>query len=105
LLVTPDGERTLNTYLGAAQDLHPRDNRRRGDRRVQRSPISEGYLVGTPKHAQGRLPEGGRGPRTRRSASLRLTLSDAFCVDRWRDEFLDLNAFPATVDPPVRERS
>src|SRR6202171_2362426 len=25
VLVTPDGERTMNTYLGAAQDLHPRD--------------------------------------------------------------------------------
>src|SRR5258707_4666025 len=25
VLVTPDGERTLNTYLGAAQDLHPND--------------------------------------------------------------------------------
>ena len=25
VLVTPDGERTLNTFLGAAQDLHPND--------------------------------------------------------------------------------
>src|SRR5690606_21321646 len=25
VLVTPDGERTMNTFLGAAQDLHPRD--------------------------------------------------------------------------------
>ena len=25
ILVTPDGERTMNTYLGAAQELHPRD--------------------------------------------------------------------------------
>ena len=25
ILVTPDGERTMNTYLGAAQDLHPND--------------------------------------------------------------------------------
>ena len=25
ILVTPDGERTMNTYLGAAQDLHPAD--------------------------------------------------------------------------------
>src|SRR5688572_15756126 len=25
VLVTPDGERTMNTYLGAAQNLHPRD--------------------------------------------------------------------------------
>src|SRR5689334_21698184 len=25
ILVTPDGQRTMNTYLGAAQDLHPSD--------------------------------------------------------------------------------
>src|SRR5438270_2019696 len=25
VLITPDGERTMNTYLGAAQNLHPRD--------------------------------------------------------------------------------
>src|SRR5262245_44535098 len=25
IMVTPDGERTMNTYLGAAQDLHPKD--------------------------------------------------------------------------------
>src|SRR6201987_2491671 len=25
VMVTPDGERTMNTYLGAAQDLHPAD--------------------------------------------------------------------------------
>src|SRR5579862_4237313 len=25
VLVTPDGERTMNTYLGAAQELHPSD--------------------------------------------------------------------------------
>ena len=25
IMVTPDGERTMNTYLGAAQDLHPND--------------------------------------------------------------------------------
>ena len=24
-MVTPDGERTMNTFLGAAQDLHPAD--------------------------------------------------------------------------------
>src|SRR5262249_59683154 len=25
ILVPPDGERTMNTFLGAAQDLHPND--------------------------------------------------------------------------------
>jgi sugar/nucleoside kinase (ribokinase family) len=87
VLVTPDGERTLNTYLGAAQDLHPND--------VDAEAIAgaaitylEGYLWDPPKakeafrkaaeiaHAAGR--------------KVALTLSDAFCVDRYRDEFLNL---------------
>ena len=41
ILVTPDGERTMNTYLGAAQDLHPNDIDADADRRRRRSPISK----------------------------------------------------------------
>src|SRR6202162_1886051 len=48
VLVTPDGERTMNTYLGAAQELYAAEPR------------------------------------------VALTLSDVFCVDRHRGEFLDL---------------
>ena len=33
ILVTPDGERTMNTYLGAAQNLHPDDIDPDADRR------------------------------------------------------------------------
>src|SRR6201981_3637754 len=43
VLVTPDGERTMNTYLGAAQDLHARDV---DEKMVAASVITylEGYL-------------------------------------------------------------
>jgi adenosine kinase len=87
VLVTPDGERTMNTFLGAAQDLHPADI---DADTVAASAITylEGYLwdprnakdaflkAATIAHDAGRI--------------VALTLSDAFCVDRWRDEFLHL---------------
>jgi adenosine kinase len=87
ILVTPDGERTMNTYLGAAQNLTPVDI---DDAQIAASQIVylEGYLwdpanakqafvkAATIAHAAGR--------------QVALTLSDSFCVDRYRDEFLDL---------------
>jgi sugar/nucleoside kinase (ribokinase family) len=87
ILVTGDGERTMNTYLGAAQDLSPAD--------IDPAEIAsagivylEGYLW-DPKNAKEAFVkaaaiahEAGR--------KVALTLSDAFCVDRYRDEFLDL---------------
>jgi adenosine kinase len=87
ILVTPDGERTMNTYLGAAQDLHPNDV---DSDVVEGAAITylEGYLW-DPPHAKEAF---------RKAASLAhgashkvaLTLSDAFCVGRYRDEFLNL---------------
>ena len=87
VLVTPDGERTMNTFLGAAQDLRPADI---DADMIAASVITylEGYLwdprnakdaflkAATIAHDAGRI--------------VALTLSDAFCVDRWRDEFLHL---------------
>ena len=87
VLVTPDGERTMNTYLGAAQDLHPRDI---DDDTVAGSAITylEGYLW-DPEHAkQAFLKAAGIAHDAKRIVAL--TLSDAFCVDRWRHEFLHL---------------
>src|SRR6202521_2945768 len=87
ILVTPDGERTMNTYLGAAQELMPGDI---DAARVAASAIIylEGYL-GDPKSAKEAFVkastiahEAGR--------QVALTLSDSFCVDRYRGEFLDL---------------
>jgi adenosine kinase len=87
VLVTPDGERTMNTYLGAAQDLHPND--------VDADMIAaaaitylEGYLW-DPPHAKDAFRKAatiahGAGRK------VALTLSDAFCVDRYRAEFVEL---------------
>ncbi len=87
IFVTPDGERSMNTYLGACVELGPED--------VEADKASgakvtyfEGYLWDPPRakeairltakfaHAAGR--------------QVSMTLSDSFCVDRYRDEFLDL---------------
>jgi adenosine kinase len=87
VLVTPDGERTMNTYLGAAQDLHPRDI---DEEMVAASAITylEGYLW-DPKNAKEAFLKAAAVAHAagRRVA---LSLSDAFCVDRWREEFLQL---------------
>ncbi|MGH7249302.1 MAG: adenosine kinase, partial [Pseudomonadota bacterium] len=87
VLVTPDGERTLNTYLGAAQDLHPADI---DEEVIAASAISylEGYLW-DPKHAKDAFLKAAKiAHEAKRKVAL--SLSDAFCVDRWRDEFLQL---------------
>src|SRR5438128_90390 len=87
ILVTPDGERTMNTYLGAAQDLTPADI---DAAQIQASRIVylEGYLW-DPKSAKEAFVKAaaiahGAGRQ------VALTLSDSFCVDRYRDEFLEL---------------
>lgn len=87
VLVTPDGERTMNTFLGAAQDLHPDDI---DPDAVAASAIIylEGYLW-DPKNAKDAFLKAadiahGAGRQ------VALSLSDAFCVDRWRSEFLHL---------------
>ena len=87
ILVTPDGERTMNTYLGAAQDLTPADI---DAAEVAASSVIylEGYLW-DPKNAKEAFV---KAATTAHGAGrqVALTLSDSFCVDRYRDEFLDL---------------
>jgi sugar/nucleoside kinase (ribokinase family) len=87
ILVTPDGERTMNTYLGAAQDLTVADI---DPAQIEASRVVylEGYLW-DPKNAKEAFVKAatiahGAGRQ------VALTLSDAFCVDRYRDEFLEL---------------
>jgi sugar/nucleoside kinase (ribokinase family) len=87
VVVTPDGERTMNTFLGAAQDLHPRDI----DADMVASAAIlylEGYLWDPPHAKEAFLKAAGVAHEAGRIVAL--TLSDAFCVDRWRDEFLHL---------------
>jgi sugar/nucleoside kinase (ribokinase family) len=87
ILVTPDGERTMNTYLGAAQNLHPNDI---DTAQIAAASITylEGYLW-DPKDAKDAFVKASSAAHAagRRVA---LTLSDAFCVGRYRGEFLDL---------------
>jgi len=87
ILVTPDGERTMNTYLGAAQRLAPEDV---DPGLVAASAITylEGYLW-DPRDAKDAFVKAATLAHEARRL-VALTLSDAFCVDRWRDEFLDL---------------
>ena len=88
ILVTPDGERTMNTYLGACQNLTAR--RRRPDDRAgrRRSSISKAISGIRPAAKEAFR----KAVRIAHEAGNRvaLTLSDAFCVDRYRDEFLGL---------------
>jgi sugar/nucleoside kinase (ribokinase family) len=87
VLVTPDGERTMNTYLGAAQDLHPADI---DADLVAASAVTylEGYLW-DPKNAKDAFLKAAKIAHEA-ERSVALSLSDAFCVDRWRAEFLQL---------------
>jgi sugar/nucleoside kinase (ribokinase family) len=87
ILVTPDGERTMNTYLGACQELTVADI---DAKTVEAAAIThlEGYLWDPPqaKDAFRRAAEIAHGA----GRQVSLTLSDSFCVDRFRDEFLAL---------------
>jgi sugar/nucleoside kinase (ribokinase family) len=87
ILVTPDGERTMNTFLGAAQDLHPNDIDADA---VAAAAITylEGYLWDPPRAKEAFLKAAKIAHAAGRDVAL--TLSDAFCVDRYRAEFLDL---------------
>ena len=89
IVVTPDGQRTMSTYLGACVELGPGEV---DDDLIAAAEIAylEGYLWDPPEakrafrkalriaHAHGRR--------------VALSLSDSFCVDRHREEFLDLVA-------------
>jgi sugar/nucleoside kinase (ribokinase family) len=87
IVVTPDAQRTMNTYLGASTDLGPGDV---DPELIARAKIVylEGYLWDRPsakdafRKAAGLAHESGR--------RVALTLSDPFCVDRHRESFVEL---------------
>src|SRR3984885_8588585 len=87
ILVTPDGERTMNTYLGAAQELMPGDI---DEAQIGASSVIylEGYLW-DPKSAKEAFVKASTIAH-QAGRQVALTLSDSFCVDRYRGEFLDL---------------
>jgi sugar/nucleoside kinase (ribokinase family) len=94
VLVTPDGQRTMGTFLGACVDLGPDDIDPRVVAAAQITYL-EGYLFDPPRakaafrraaaiaHAADRL--------------VSLSLSDPFCVARHRDEFRELVASDVDV--------
>ncbi len=89
ILVTADGQRTLNTYLGACVALGPDDidSNLVGAARVT---YLEGYLFDPPLAQQAfrkaaAIAHAGGG-------KVALSLSDPFCVERHRDDFRDLVA-------------
>jgi sugar/nucleoside kinase (ribokinase family) len=87
ILITPDGERTMNTYLGASQQLSPGDI---DEATVAAARITylEGYLWDPPLAKDAFRKAAVLAHRAGRQVAL--TLSDSFCVDRYRDEFLGL---------------
>jgi adenosine kinase len=87
VLVTPDGERTMNTYLGAAQNLSPADLDEK-QIAAARYTYLEGYLWDPPQAKEAFRKAAAIAHGAGRKVAL--SLSDAFCVDRYRDEFLNL---------------
>ncbi|QLH38263.1 MAG: adenosine kinase [Defluviicoccus sp.] len=87
ILVTPDAQRTMNTYLGVASELSVED--------VDPALIAnakttylEGYLWDRPAAKEAFIAAAEIAHEAGRSVSL--SLSDPFCVDRHRDDFLTL---------------
>ncbi|MEQ8482139.1 MAG: adenosine kinase [Hoeflea sp.] len=87
IFVTPDGERSMNTYLGACVELGPED--------IEADVVAEakvtyfeGYLWDPPRAKDAIRLCADIAHRNGREMSM--TLSDPFCVDRYRGEFLDL---------------
>jgi len=87
IFVTDDGERSMNTYLGACVDLGPEDVE---DDVVAQTKVTyfEGYLWDPPR-AKDAIRECARIAHEN-GREVSMTLSDSFCVGRYREEFLDL---------------
>lgn len=85
VLVTPDGERTMSTYLGAAQGLTPADAETGMPERAALL-LVEGYLWDSP---EGEATIRAAAARARAlGARIALTPSDAACVGRHREAML-----------------
>lgn len=87
IFVTPDGERSMNTYLGIAAELGPEDVPQDvvGDTRFL---FLEGYLFDKDK-SKAAFQEAARACRAA-GGQAGITLSDPFCVDRHRSDFRSL---------------
>ncbi len=87
IAVTADGQRSMNTYLGACRELTPDDVFQHEITEAEIVYI-EGYLWDEPaaKEASRKAMKLAHGA----GGKIALTLSDGFCVGRYRDEFLHL---------------
>lgn len=94
IMVTPDGERTMNTYLGAAIELTPNDI---DEDIIAQAKVTylEGYLYDPPQAMEAFI----KAARAAHAAGRRvsLTLSDKFCVDRHRQAFRDLVSYHVDI--------
>ena len=87
IIVTPDAQRTMQTFLGATTQLGPED-------------VNMSYITGSKVlYLEGYLWDQPRAKEAMRNAAIAaqkagvkvaFTLSDSFCVARYRAEFLDL---------------
>ncbi len=94
ILVTPDAQRTMNTYLGASVELGPEDVEE-GLVCAARVTYLEGYLWDRPR-AKEAFRKAARIAHAA-GAKVALTLSDPFCVERHRPEFLELVKGPVDI--------
>lgn len=87
VLITPDAERTMSTYLGACTTLVPEDI---DETLVASGAVTyvEGYLWDKPTSKAAILKASTAAKAAGRKFSL--SLSDTFCVERHRDEFQGL---------------
>jgi len=87
IFVTPDAQRTMQTFLGACTALGPEDI---DESLIRNSKVTfiEGYLWDQPRAKEGVL----KAMRLAKEAGRKVafTTSDPFAVDRHREEFLDL---------------
>ena len=87
ILVTPDAQRSMNTFLGASQALGPDDV---DETLVASASITylEGYLWDPPEAKQAFRKAMDTAKKNGRRVAF--SLSDPFCVDRYRTEFREL---------------
>jgi sugar/nucleoside kinase (ribokinase family) len=87
IFVTPDGHRTMQTYLGACVELGPDDV---ADKTIAAATVTylEGYLWDKPDAKEAFRKAMRIAHEAKRKVAL--TLSDSFCVERHRAEFREL---------------
>ena len=87
VLVTPDADRTMNSFLGSGVELSIADI---DEELISAAQVTymEGYLFDPPQAKEAYYKAAEIAHKAERKVSL--TLSDPFCVDRHRDDFKDL---------------